>query len=390
MAKKKEEKDTNEFYAFLENKYKAYFEPDVYKTGIVALDEVLNGGLETGSLIELSSESQAGKSTLVLHLAKNFAEKGLKTLYIDSEGSVKNDMLKGIGLLPYLSTADNKRNMFTLVRESGYSKVEELISMALQNEDFKLFVIDSLTALTYDDYLDLDSKKDIVDHQIGLDARLNGRLLKKLNALKTTYNCIFIIINQTRTNMGGYVVTKESTGGQAVKFYPDVRLFMKVKEKIQDEKELIIGKQKIYIGANCTIEAKKSRVGSGFIQFPITIYYGKGVSNLTAYVNLLPTIKVNGKPVLKQLSPVSYELNVNGKKYNTSKGKNGLNTLIVEHYDELVPIVEEHLENFYKKVADGLTDIESEEIIEEVQSEDYELDDTLIEEENEQTNNQID
>ena len=377
MAKKKEEKNTNAFYEFLEGKYKAYFEPDIYKTGIVALDEVLNGGLETGSLIELSSESQAGKSTLVLHLAKNMAEQGLKTLYIDSEGSVKNDMLKGIGLLPYLSTGENRNNLFTLVRESGYSKVEELISVALQNEDFKLFVIDSLTALTYDDYLDLESKKDIVDHQIGLDARLIGRLLKKLNALKTAYNCIFIIINQTRTNMGGYVVTKESTGGQAVKFYPDVRLFMKVKEKIQDEKDLIIGKQKIPIGANCTIEAKKSRVGLGYIPYPITIYYGKGASNLTAYSNLLPTIKINGKPILKQNSTVSYELNINGNKYSTSKGKNGLTALITEHYEELVPIIDDYLESYYAKVADGLLESEGEEIIEEVQAEEYELDDTL-------------
>lgn len=377
MAKKNNEKGSEEFFNFLEDKYKAYFEPDVYKTGIVALDEVLNGGLETGSLIELSAESQAGKSTLVLHLAKNLAEQGLKTLYIDSEGSVKNDMLNGIGLTPYLSSAKKKNNMFTLVRESGYSKVEELISAALQNSDFKLFVIDSLTALAYDDYLDLDSKKDIVDHQIGLDARLIGRLLKKLNALKTAYNCIFILINQTRTNMGGYVVTKESTGGQAVKFYPDVRLFMKVKEKIKDKKELIIGTQEIPIGANCTIEAKKSRVGLGYIPFPITIYYGKGVSNLTAYKELLSKIKINGKPILKQNSTVSYELTLNGTKYTTSKGKNGLLELVTEHYDEIVKIADEFLENYYNEVTSGTLESNGEELVEEVKQEEYELDDTL-------------
>ena len=377
MAKKNNEKGSEEFFNFLEDKYKAYFEPDVYKTGIVALDEVLNGGLETGSLIELSAESQAGKSTLVLHLAKNLAEQGLKTLYIDSEGSVKNDMLNGIGLTPYLSSAKKKNNMFTLVRESGYSKVEELISAALQNGDFKLFVIDSLTALAYDDYLDLDSKKDIVDHQIGLDARLIGRLLKKLNALKTAYNCIFILINQTRTNMGGYVVTKESTGGQAVKFYPDVRLFMKVKEKIKDKKELIIGTQEIPIGANCTIEAKKSRVGLGYIPFPITIYYGKGVSNLTAYKELLSKIKINGKPILKQNSTVSYELTLNGTKYTTSKGKNGLLELVTEHYDEIVKIADEFLENYYNEVTSGTLESNGEELVEEVKQEEYELDDTL-------------
>ena len=286
--------------------------------------------------------------------------------------------------MPYLSDSKKKNNMFTLVRESGYAKVEELITAALKTADFKLFVIDSLTALAYDDYLDANSKKDIVDHQIGLDARLIGRLLKKLNALKTTYNCIFIIINQTRTNLGGYIATKESTGGQAVKYYPDVRLFMKVKEKIKDKKELIIGTQEIPIGANCTIEAKKSRVGLGYIPYPITIYYGKGVSNLVAYESLLPAIKINGKPVLKQVSKVSYELNLNGKKYNTTKGKNGLHELIADHFEEIITIADEYLENYYKEVASGTLESNGEEIIEEATQEEYELDDTLDNEETEE------
>lgn len=373
---KSPEAANKDFLKMLEDRYNAYFEPEVFRTGIIPFDLVLNGGLETGSLIELSGESQSGKSTLILHLVKNLAQAGYKTLYIDSEGSVKNDMIRGIGLEQYLATKDNKDNLFTVVRESGYMAVEELINSALKTGEYKLFVIDSLTALANDEYLDVNSGRDAVENRVGLDALLTSRLLKKLNALKTEHNCIFVIINQTRLQMNGYVSSYASTGGQATKFYPDIRLFMKVKEKIFENRELIIGATKVPIGANCTIEARKSRLGAGFTPFPITVYYGKGISNLTAYESILPKISVGKKPALERTSTVTYILNLPSGEYKTSKGENGLHTLVTEHYEEVANVVDEYLDNYFSKVANN--EIESsDEIIEEVAENNISLDDDV-------------
>lgn len=374
---KTSEKDTKkDFLKLLEDKYNAYFEPEVFRTGIIPLDLVLNGGLETGSIIELSGESQSGKSTLVLHLVRKMAESGFKTLYIDSEGSVKDDMIRGIGLSEYQSTKTNKNNLFTVVRQSGYKAVEDLIDAALMTKEYKLFVIDSLSALANDEYLEIDSDKSATETRIGLDAQLTSRLLKKLNALKTDYNCIFILINQTRLQMNGYVTSYASTGGQAVKFYPDIRLFMKVKEKIYEQKELIIGNTKVPIGANCTIEARKSRLGAGFIPFPITVYYGKGIHDLSAYAFILPQIKANKKPVLEKTSTVTYVLHLPSGDYKTTSGEKGVPKLIVEHYDEVEPFVDNYLDEYFKKISDGELEA-SEEIIEKVAPNDISLDEDL-------------
>ena len=379
MAKEKTTDNANkEFLNLLEKRFSAYFEPEVFKTGIVPLDLVLNGGLETGSLIELSGESQSGKSTLILHLVKNMAQKGYKTLYIDSEGSVKNDMIRGIGLEPYISTKNNKDNLFTVVRESGYMAVEELINSALKTEEYKLFVIDSLTALANDEYLDINSGRDAVENRFGLDALLTSRLLKKLNALKTQHNVIFIIINQTRLQMSGYVSSYASTGGQATKFYPDIRLFMKVKSKIFENRELIIGETKVPIGADCTIEARKSRLGAGFTPFPITVYYGKGISNLTAYESILPRIIIDKKPVLERSSTVTYILHLPSGEYKTSKGENGLHTLVAEHYDELTEIIDDYLDDYFNKLSNNEL-AAGDEIVEEVEEKDISLDDNVDE-----------
>ena len=118
MAKK--EMTLEDLYKRLETNFNAYFEPEKIRTGIIPLDLVLNGYLETGSLIELSGESQTGKSTLLLHLSRVLCEKGKKVVYIDAEGSVKEDQIAGIGLLPYLSTSSKKDNLFTVIKDSGY------------------------------------------------------------------------------------------------------------------------------------------------------------------------------------------------------------------------------------------------------------------------------
>jgi RecA/RadA recombinase len=383
ITKKKSKTSTEDFQSMLTDRFNAYFEPEKYKTGILPLDEVLGGYLQSGSLIELSSESGVGKSTMLLHLAKNLAEQGLKTLYIDSEGSVKDAMLDGIGLTPYLSTKNHKDNLFTLVRVSGYAEVEDLISGALQTGQFKLFVIDSLTALVGDVYLDLDENRNATENRVGYDALMTSRLLKKLNALKTMYNCIFFCISQTRVDLSNTFITAfKSTGGQAAKFFPDVRLFMKRKDKILDNATLLTGNtDKAVIGANVTIEATKSRQGIGFVPYPMTIYFGRGVSNLAAYQVLLELpqlVNSSGVHILEHKSTVTSVLHLDSGDYQTTGGKNGLASLIVEHGDEVGKFCNNYVSSYFSNLNKSNLEANYEErddlILEKNESEDYSVD----------------
>ncbi|MCM8788847.1 MAG: DNA repair protein RadA [Candidatus Omnitrophica bacterium] len=56
-------------------------------TGISELDRVAGGGLVPGSVILLAGEPGVGKSTLVLLVASNLAEKGKSVLYVSAEES---------------------------------------------------------------------------------------------------------------------------------------------------------------------------------------------------------------------------------------------------------------------------------------------------------------
>ncbi len=56
-------------------------------TGIAEIDRVLGGGIVNGSAILIGGEPGIGKSTLMLQVMKNLAERGQKVLYISGEES---------------------------------------------------------------------------------------------------------------------------------------------------------------------------------------------------------------------------------------------------------------------------------------------------------------
>jgi len=58
-------------------------------TGLGELDRVLGGGIVKGSLVLVGGDPGIGKSTLLLQLSDNIAQKGLKVLYVSGEESTK-------------------------------------------------------------------------------------------------------------------------------------------------------------------------------------------------------------------------------------------------------------------------------------------------------------
>ena len=64
-------------------------------TGIVEMDRVLGGGIVGGSVTLVGGDPGIGKSTLLLQLLHNLAEKNLKILYVSGEESAKQIKLRG-------------------------------------------------------------------------------------------------------------------------------------------------------------------------------------------------------------------------------------------------------------------------------------------------------
>lgn len=109
-------------------------------TGSKCIDDLLSGGVETGSITQIYGESGTGKTSLCLMLSYNTAKR-YRVAYIDTEGLSaeridqifkEKELLKNV----YIYEVFDFRQQSVAVRE---------VSKVLDN--LKLIVIDSLTAL---------------------------------------------------------------------------------------------------------------------------------------------------------------------------------------------------------------------------------------------------
>jgi recombination protein RecA len=218
MAKKKEEKQGMDLVlANLEKKF-GLERPDlsnakVISTGSLQLNQAMGvGGTILGKIVEIFGAESSGKSTTTLHqmaeYQKEFPDK--KVALFDYENAFDRKYAQQVGvdvnnLLIYQPTD----------LESGYDMLLALI----ENEIISCAVIDSQSAAMPKVIL----QGEMGDATIGVQARLNSKFCMKIKGLLTIHNCSLFVISQTRDNIGGMSSGPVTTGGNAFKFYADVR-----------------------------------------------------------------------------------------------------------------------------------------------------------------------
>lgn len=109
-----------------------------FDTGYEELNRVLGGGIVDGSLILLGGEPGIGKSTLILQICNNLAEK-LDVLYVSGEESALQVKLRADRLKIH-------RDNIYFLGETNISQIENVIS----NKSPKVCIIDSIQTM-YDE-----------------------------------------------------------------------------------------------------------------------------------------------------------------------------------------------------------------------------------------------
>lgn len=108
------------------------------KTGFAEMDMVLGGGVVEGSVILVSGDPGIGKSTLLLQIAINMANRDLTVLYISSEESESQVAIR-VGRVGELT---NKKNLLLLSLVNS-DQAAEVIAKIKPN----LVVVDSIQTL---------------------------------------------------------------------------------------------------------------------------------------------------------------------------------------------------------------------------------------------------
>jgi DNA repair protein RadA/Sms len=111
-----------------------------FSSGSKELDLVLGGGVVPGSLTLIGGSPGIGKSTLLLKIAGNLAQKGEKVLYVSGEESAGQIKLRANRL------GANNDDLYLLSEINLSSVLAEI-----NNEDYGFIVIDSIQTLYSDD-----------------------------------------------------------------------------------------------------------------------------------------------------------------------------------------------------------------------------------------------
>jgi len=252
----------------------------VQSTSITALDVALCvGGLPRGRVVEMFGPEMSGKSTLALHVIAQAQQDGYTCAYIDAENALDPTLAASLGVAVddlLLSQPNSGEQAFDVALELAESGLVGVI------------VIDSVAALVPK----AEIEGDMEDLQIGAQARLMSKGLRKLTSKVSETGTIVIFINQLREKIGGYGNPETTPGGRALKFYASVRLDVRGATASSRIKE-----GKTVRGHRITVKVVKNKVAAPFKQCEFDLIYGEGVdkaSSLLAAAKAMSLVETRG------------------------------------------------------------------------------------------------
>lgn len=236
------------------------------ETPLVALNDLLGGGLPLGSILEVFGPNASGKSSFMYETLGNFQKQypnGVAFI-IDTETSTDDSRLRQLGVNP-----DRAPRMGAATLEDGFEQINLIMKKMVDNERYKGFPV----FILWDTIASAPTRAQLKSGEMyagGMAER--ARILK--TALMTIFpliekqNVLLVLLNQVMAEIGGWRPGLTSGGGNALKHDIHMRL------------EITGGKtnyEGVYaVSKYSTLSISKSKVSPIMNDFPIIIDITKG------------------------------------------------------------------------------------------------------------------
>lgn len=237
-------------------------------TGAPTLDKILGiGGLPKGRIVEIFGPESSGKSTISLSLVAQAQKMGIRCAYIDAEHALDPSYMMDLGI--------NLDDLLLAQPHYGEEALE-IVDTLVRTGEVGLIIVDSVASLVPKAELDGEMEA----NQMGLQARMMAKALRKITALANDNGTLIVFINQIRMKIGIMFGNPETTpGGRALPYAASVRIDLRRREDIKN-------KEGDSVGIRVKAKVIKNKMAAPLKVAEFDIYYGKGIDQYGSVLDL--------------------------------------------------------------------------------------------------------